>query len=370
MPPRPRKKARRTPPPSKADAAALAQAAVDVEQIVSNIERGDCPQPVEKVWLVAHRDVDDDCHPVDRLSHVQVIVGLDHARYCLGDAELGISPVAYYGFDRGSADAVLLRDMCKAGFLGDAAGALGIGDWAGAAESEVLDGAAVANAMVDAAVEQAWDNETFVAKGTGEAARLKSLFGVWLTGATWGQCGEMHALHTGQMGMPWECRWIMEQCGCGLRRGLPLPLPPWGGGAPRAETRSGGCFRGQCFGQQRDSPRITETTDDTPERVADACQSWAASPEFFVQIWSSSASLEEGGGRGESAGAAEAIGASLAAQRAADERLAASPEAREQAHADFQKKLGAMYGVSQDELALLGAGLQEAKRQRQSQSRT
>jgi hypothetical protein len=29
-----------------------------------------------------------------------------------------------------------------------------------------------------------------------------------------------------------------------------------------------------------------------------------------------------------------------------------------------------MYGVSQDELALLGAGLQEAKRQRQSQSRT
>ena len=38
----------------------LALTAVDVEQVISNVERGDCPQPVEKVWLIAYRDADDD----------------------------------------------------------------------------------------------------------------------------------------------------------------------------------------------------------------------------------------------------------------------------------------------------------------------
>lgn len=258
-----------------------AAGAAAVEQIVANIERGDCPWPLERAWLITHRDES------LRLSRIEIVVSADRPRLFLGDAEVGIEPVRYTGWD-GSLDIQTLKDLKEYGYFTRAGHELGV-DLSSHSCVNVELGAAMPETMLALAVEEKWDED--LAK-PGEAARLASLYATWLQGVKWGQT----FLHDGNRpsssrwrGSPWDTNFIMEYQDCGLRRGLP----------PASSSAS--------------VPLVTiaVTQKSTPESVvADYAEGASNSPpESFVQIWSSARLKEES--RGESLGAAEAMEASV-----------------------------------------------------------
>ena len=156
----------------------LATATAQVAQVVANVVRGDCPHPLESLWLMAA------CDALGYPGALQIFAVVSHGRLCIGDAELDIEPVRFFPHV-GSEDAVTLKDMCEAGFLGAAAKQLGINPIA--VMSSELD-SAVAEAMVDLAVaDEEWDPEGLGKADAAEVARLKSMFTVWLEGTTWGE---------------------------------------------------------------------------------------------------------------------------------------------------------------------------------------
>ena len=263
----------KTNPPDDAGAAAAAAA---VAQVVSNIERGDCPRALDKAWLVAHRNES------LRLSRIEIVVSVDDARQFMGDAEMGIEPVRYTGWN-GSLDIQTLKDLYEYGYFNRAGYKLGV-DLSSRSCVNVELSAAVAETMLALAVEDKWDED--LAK-PGEAARLASLYAAWLQGVKWGQTflhEDNRPSLSSWRGDPWDVRFIMEQKDCGLRHGLPAASTQW-----------------------------LSSSESVPVTIAATRRD--SLPGRFVQIWSSPRLKEAF--RGESLGAAEAIEASCRYTRAA-----------------------------------------------------
>ena len=189
----------------------LTTATAEVAQVVANVVRGDCPHPLESLWLMAT------CDALGRPGALQIYATVCHARLCLGDARLKIEPVRFFPLV-GSEDAATLQDMGEAGFLDAAARQLGINP-AAALTSEL--GPAAAEAMVDLAVaDEEWDPQGLGLAGEAEVARLKSKFAVWLHGTTWGETFTHSTNRPSQAswnGDPWDSKFVMRHRECGLR---------------------------------------------------------------------------------------------------------------------------------------------------------
>ena len=277
-----------------------AKATAEVAMAVANLERGDCPHPIERMWLLVTSD------HFGLPGTVQLVAEVCHPILCCGwplddaDNAQARGAVRFHAFD-GSADALTLKCLGDDGYLQGAAEKLGV-DVVREMDSEL--GGEVAGAALDLAVEEAWDTESLGEPG--EVARLKSLFSVWLDKTRWGQTF-IHGLNRPSSGSwsgyPWEANFIMDHRGCGLRRGL-----------PRSSV-----------------VEINHVMCTTPEKMA--AETRYTKPEAFVQVWSWSWLKAEH--RGESLSPADAVEASLAVWQATlDERRLQEQDAKKKPKAE------------------------------------
>ena len=258
-----------------------ADAVAAIEQVVSNIEGGDCPWPLERAWLVAH------CDASHQLECVEIVVSVSRARSMLGDAKCGIEPVKF-GVNGESPDVRTLEELFKYGYGGMAAERLGV-DTRRSMDDEL--GAAVPHAMVQLALEKKWD-EDFAKPG--EAERLQTLYAAWLEGTTWFDTRSGGDDPWG----PWSAKCIMEKNQCGLRRGL-LRAPGRGRAVPSAAVHV----------------HVSFTHQETPKALVHHQEQWGRlgkGEAHYVQVWSHSKMNAKA--RSQSLGALEATEASMAAQ--------------------------------------------------------
>jgi hypothetical protein len=141
----------------------LAQVVKDVQTVVANIERGDCPFVLEKAWVWC-------CHDDWRQPEgIQVLVQDDQMAMIMSM--------------EGTEDALTLRYIGEEGALHDAAKQLGID----ISNTRLRISAAAIERAVDIVVDEGrphGDEAWIVPK---DAARLKRKFVTWMQGATWGQ---------------------------------------------------------------------------------------------------------------------------------------------------------------------------------------
>eukprot|EP00947_MAST-08B_sp_MAST-8B-sp1_P000349 g349.t1 len=206
----------------------------EVETVLRNATDGDCPFPLDHIWLFVN---------VAKLSVpgcVTLICNVDQDRQLLGDERLGVMPRRFMpsgntacGFAC-SKDADIFNDMGEYGMFVQAAKSLDIylGGTPSTINQSKLDPQEVADKMVEIATTkelckewtnvEVWDDELQDPESA-VAARLRKRFAAWLQGVRWHKTWLNPANRPSQAswdGYPWTPEAVMERR-CGLGRGLP-----------------------------------------------------------------------------------------------------------------------------------------------------
>eukprot|EP00940_MAST-03C_sp_MAST-3C-sp2_P002078 g2078.t1 len=240
----------------------------DIQTVLRNADEGDCPLPIDKIWLLVSFP------EFSMKGSISLICNVNHARYCLGDCALKVDPPFFKISETGlsaSEDARTFSDMCEGGMLPFVAKLLKVN--LNSTSFEVLNARKVAEKMVEVATTKSlckkwvnvevWD-EDICEPLTKE--RLKTRFAAWLKGVRWCHTFMSHMYRPSMAafeGYAWEATEIMKR-ECGLGRDL-----------------SDGCVLD--FGWESAS---------SPEKIAAAAEEYSERPEdapsakMFIPIWS------------------------------------------------------------------------------------